>query len=89
MEQLTSTIRAQPIVPGASVFQSRRLHPMPHSVAIDLGNDTLVITLDEAFPRRPRSAMLVRRRQRENARDLPAVHCRRFGFDAAVSGETG
>jgi hypothetical protein len=47
MEQLTSTIRAQPIVPGASVFQSRRLHPVPHSVAIDLGDDTLVITLEE------------------------------------------
>jgi|HubBroStandDraft_5_1064220.scaffolds.fasta_scaffold153994_2 hypothetical protein len=49
MEKLTSTDRAQPIAPGASVFQSRRLAPVPHSVAIDLGDDTLVITLDEVY----------------------------------------
>jgi len=47
MEKLTSTNRAQPIAPRASVFQSRRLAPVPHSVAIDLGDDTLVITLEE------------------------------------------
>ncbi len=49
MEKLTSTNRAQPIVPGASVFQPRRRDPVPHSVAIDLGDDTLVITLEEVF----------------------------------------
>jgi len=46
MEKLPSTIPAQPIVPAASAFQRQRLDRAPNSVAIDLGDDTLVITLE-------------------------------------------
>jgi uncharacterized protein YbcI len=49
MENLTSTITAQPIALRASAFKSPRLDSVPHSVAIDLGDDTLVITLEEVF----------------------------------------
>jgi uncharacterized protein YbcI len=47
MEKLTSTIPAQPVVRAASAFRGQRSGRVPNSVAIDLGEDTLVITLEE------------------------------------------
>jgi len=47
MENPTSNIMAWPIVRTASSFQAQRMDRVPHSVAIDLGDDTLVITLEE------------------------------------------
>ena len=47
MENLTSTITAQPVVRAARSFPEQRTARVPHSVAIDLGDDTLVITLEQ------------------------------------------
>jgi hypothetical protein len=47
MEKLPSSIPAQPVVRGASAFQGQLPDRVPNSVAIDLGDDTPVITLDE------------------------------------------
>ena len=38
---------AQQVLRAASTFQEQRTDGVPHSVAIDLGDDTLVITLKE------------------------------------------
>jgi len=46
MENLTSTITAQPVVRAARSVPEQRTDRVPHSVAIDLGDDTLVITLE-------------------------------------------
>lgn len=47
MEKLASTIPAQPVVRAVSALQGQRPDRVPKSVAIDLGDDTLVITLEE------------------------------------------
>lgn len=47
MEKLASTIPAQPVVRAANTLQEPRTDRVPKSVAIDLGDDTLVITLEE------------------------------------------
>jgi len=49
MENLTSTIMAEPIGRAASASQERGTDRVPYSVAVDLGDDTLVITLHEVF----------------------------------------
>ena len=46
MERLASTM-VQQIVRPMSAFQERRADSLPYSVTIDLGDDTLVITLNE------------------------------------------
>jgi hypothetical protein len=49
MENCASAITAQPIIRAASAFWPRRSDPVPDSAAIDLADDTLVITLEEVF----------------------------------------
>jgi uncharacterized protein YbcI len=46
MEKLPSTIPARPVVRAASAF-GQRPDRVPKSAAIDLGDDTLLITLEE------------------------------------------
>jgi len=79
MEKLPSTIPAQPVVRAASGFQGQRPDRLHNTVAIDLGNDTLLITLEEVVSPAETSPTAA-----EDAIQMRAIY-RQFIADALAS----